>query len=333
MQIGSITIDGNLVLAPMAGVTDEPYRRVCRDLGASLTVGEMAASRAHLLSTEMTQRRLKCDKDEPVPVVQILGADPQEMAQAAKLAQDSGAKIVDVNFGCPARVVCGKACGSALMKEPEVAERILQAVAQAVSVPVTVKMRLGWDEHIRTAVEIARCAQDCGLSAVTVHGRTRAQRFAGRVDKEGIAQVVEAVSIPVIANGDVNSPEAARQMLEATKAAGVMIGRGAYGNPWIFKRTKALLETGIDPGEPTRKQAAQTILEHFDRHMAYWSETLKEAGAVQAALRGFRKHARWYLSRFAETGNEIDAKALYSVLRSSDPSEVRDILAGFFQRK
>lgn len=333
MQIGSITIDGNLVLAPMAGVTDEPYRRICRDLGASLTVGEMAASDAHLLSTEMTRRCFKCDKDEPVPVVQILGADPREMALAARLAQECGAKIVDVNFGCPARVVCGKACGSALMRSPEVAKRILEAVVGAVSVPVTVKMRLGWDDRIRTAVEIARCAQDCGFSAVTVHGRTREQRFSGAVDKEGIAQVVEALSIPVIANGDIKSPESALEMLKTTKAAGIMIGRGVYGNPWIFKRTKVLLETGIDPGEPTRTQAAQTILEHFDRHMAYWSETLEEETAVESAVRSFRKHARWYMSHYAKAEDETDAKALYSVVRSSDPVEVRNILTGFFQGK
>ncbi len=333
MQIGSITIDGNLIVAPMAGVTDEPYRRICRDLGASLTVGEMAASDAHLRSTDMTMRRFRCDPDEPVPVVQILGADAQEMAQAARLAQDCGAKIVDINFGCPARVVCGKACGSALMREPEAAKRILEAVAQAATVPVTVKMRLGWDEKIKTAVEIARAAEDCGFAAVTVHGRTRAQRFSGTVDKEGIAEVVAALTIPVIANGDVAKPEDAFEMLRVTKAAGVMIGRGIYGNPWIFKRTKAMLETGIDPGEPTRCEAAETVLEHFDRHMAYWTGVLEEATATEAAVRSYRKHARWYMSRFARDEDPADVKALYTVVRSPDPVEVRAVLTEFFQRQ
>ena len=333
MQIGSITLDGNLVVAPMAGVTDEPYRRICRDLGASLTVGEMAASDAHLRSTDMAMRRFRCDPEESVPVVQILGADSKEMAAAARLAQECGAKIVDINFGCPARVVCGKACGSALMKEPDVAKRILEAVAEAVTVPVTVKMRLGWDDKIKTAVEIALQAQNCGFSAVTVHGRTRAQRFSGTVDKQGIAEVVQALTIPVIANGDVKTPQDALDLLRQTKAAGVMIGRGIYGNPWIFDRTRRLIETGQDPQEPTRLEAGKTVLEHFDRHMRYWTRVLEEQTAQEAAVRSFRKHARWYLTRFCKDDDCADAKALYTVVRSPDPQEVRAVLTEFFQRQ
>lgn len=332
MQIGSIHLEGNLVLAPMAGVTDLPYRRICRSHKAALTVGEMAASDAHLLTTEMTRRRFACDELESFPVVQILGADPGEMAQAAALAQECGAKIVDINFGCPARVVCGKACGSALMQTPDLAKEILKAVADAVSVPVTVKMRLGWDDNCRTAVEIALAAQECGFAAVTVHGRTRAQRFSGQVDRAGIAEVVRALDIPVIANGDVATPEEAREMLEATKASGVMIGRGAYGNPWIFERTAALLETGRDPGEPERRAAGETVLKHFDEHFAYWTQVLEEETAVQSALRSFRKHARWYMSRFARRGDTADSDALYKVVRSSSPDEERELLTEFFNQ-
>lgn len=182
MQIGPYQLDGNLVLAPMAGVTDAAFRVVCLEHGAAYAVGEMAASGAHLLHTEMTRRRYACDPREHFPVVQILGADPAEMADAAALAQDCGASMVDVNFGCPARVVCGKACGSAVMRDPKLAGDILRAVASAVTIPVSVKMRTGWDEDTKTAIEIAKTAQDAGFCLVTVHGRTRAQRFTGTVN-------------------------------------------------------------------------------------------------------------------------------------------------------
>ncbi len=331
MQIGSHILEGNLVLAPMAGVTDEAYRAVCRDLGAAMTVGEMAASDAHLLDTEKTRRRFRCDPNDPVPVVQILGSDPMQMAEAAALAQECGARIVDVNFGCPARVVCGKACGSALMREPELAGRILAEVAKAVSVEVTVKMRLGWDEDCRTAVEIARMAQDCGFAAVTVHGRTRAQRFSGVVDKDGIAQVVKALSIPIVANGDVTTPKEAQEMLEKTGAAGVMIGRGAYGNPWLFERTKAFLETRTDPGMPSRSQAGRTVLEHFARHMKLWTQDGPLEDEV-SALRSFRKHARWYMERYAEEKNAEDAQALYKIVRTQSAQECARVMTEFFNR-
>ena len=179
MQIGPYRLDGNLVLAPMAGVTDAAYRTVCLKRGAAWAVGEMAASGSHLLGTEMTRRRYACDPREAFPVVQIVGADPAQMAAAAALAEQGGAAMVDINFGCPARVVCGKACGSAVMRDPKLAGEILKAVAGAVSVPVSVKMRTGWDETMKTAVEIARRAQNEGFALVTVHGRTRAQKATG----------------------------------------------------------------------------------------------------------------------------------------------------------
>lgn len=335
MQIGSLTLEGNVFLAPMAGVTDAPYRSVCRGLGAALCVGEMAASGTHLLSTDQTRRRLGClaaDGREDIPVVQIVGSDGAQMAAAARLAEQAGARIIDINFGCPARVVCGKACGSALMKTPSAARSIMAAVTAAVGVPVTVKMRLGWDAGHRTAVDLARAAQDLGVAAVTVHGRDRAQRFSGRVDRAGIAEVVRAVGIPVIANGDVAGPEDARSMLADTGAAGVMIGRGAYGNPWIFARTKALLARGSDPGAPTRGQAAPTVLGHFRRHMQYWTQQTAGACTPTAAVRSFRKHARWYMARFARAGDPADRQALDEIVRLEDPDAVEGLLDRFFNR-
>lgn len=326
MQIGPYPLAGNLVLAPMAGVTDSPYRRICRSLGASLTVGEMAASGAHLLSTEETLRRYTCDADDPVPVVQILGSSPEEMARAAVLAEECGAKIVDINFGCPARVVCGKACGSALMREPELAEAIMCAVVAAVSVPVTVKMRSGWDDANKNALQLALAAQRAGCAAVTVHGRTRAQRFAGEVNRADIAAVVRELEIPVIANGDVQCPEDAVRMLEETGASGVMIGRGAYGNPWVFSRTSAVLAGHVDPGMPQRDAAAETVLEHFAAHMAYWSRQADELSAV----RSFRKHARWYMARFADKDDASDARLAAAVVQAGTPLQVRSVIEEFF---
>ncbi|MGN1209819.1 MAG: tRNA dihydrouridine synthase DusB [Duodenibacillus sp.] len=338
LKIGPWAVESPLVLAPMAGVTDVPYRRICRRMGAGLTVAEMAASDAHLRESAMTQRRTRADADDPLPVVQLLGADPKEMARAAELAQQGGARIIDINFGCPARMVCGKACGSAIMRDPELARRIMHAVRQAVSVPVTVKMRIGWDEAHKNAVDLARAAQDEGLAAVTVHGRTRAARFTGRSDRGEIARVVRAVSIPVVANGDVAEPGDAVSTLEETGAAGVMIGRGAYGNPWIFRRARALLAGKADPGLPARSEVGRTVLEHFDAHMEYWvreemrgeTEELLERARL-AAVRSFRKHARWYMTRFAREEDAADARLLEIVVRTDSSEQARAGLVEFFE--
>ena len=234
MQIGPYQLAGNLVLAPMAGVTDAAFRVICLRHGAAYAVGEMAASGSHLLHTEMTRRRYTCDPRERFAVVQILGADPAEMANAAALAQECGAAMVDVNFGCPARVVCGKACGSAVMRDPKLAGDILRAVASAVTIPVSVKMRTGWDEDMKTSVEIAKMAQDAGFCLVTVHGRTREEFYHGKADRGVIAAVKRRVSIPVVANGDVVDRESYRAMLAETGADGVAIARGALGRPYVF---------------------------------------------------------------------------------------------------
>lgn len=337
LKIGPYVVESGLVLAPMAGVTDVPYRRVCRRMGAGLTVAEMAASDAHLRDSAMTQRRTRADADDPLPVVQLLGADPEEMARAAQIAQEGGARIVDINFGCPARMVCGKACGSAIMREPELARRIMRAVRQAVTLPVTVKMRTGWDDAHKNAADIARAAEQEGLAAVTVHGRTRAARFTGQSDALEIARVVRAVSIPVVANGDVLEPADVLALIEKTGAAGVMIGRGAYGNPWIFRRARALLAGDRDPGLPARSEAGGTVLEHFDAHVDYWVREEAKGGDDEqlergrlAALRSFRKHARWYMTRFAREKDAHDERLMEIVVRTDSLEEARAGLLEFF---
>ncbi len=293
MQIGSFSPLAPTVLAPMAGVTDAACRRIAREFGAGWTVGEMAASESRLRDTAKTTERFKTDPTDPFPVVQLLGADPAEMAGAAAHAQKQGARAVDINFGCPARVVCGKACGSALMQEPELAEAIVRETVQAVTIPVTVKMRTGWDRAHKNAVELASRFEAAGAALLTVHGRTRADKFAGEAEYETLAQVVKAVSIPVIANGDITMPEKAQAVLKATGAAGVMIGRGAIGNPWIFSRTAAVLQGRADPGEPLADDVRKVLLRHLELHMA------QNSVEPLFALRSFRKFLAPYLSRLA----------------------------------
>lgn len=320
MQIGSYSLTAPVVLAPMAGVTDAPYRHVCRSMGAGLVVAEMVASKENLRDTALSAHRFQPDPRDPMPVVQLLGADPIEMASAARYAQDCGAAIVDLNFGCPARVVCGKACGSAIMQDQALAARILQEVVKAVEVPVTLKMRTGWDQTHKNAVTIARIAQDSGVRALTVHGRTRAQRFNGRAEYDTIAEVVRAVSIPVVANGDIDSPSKAKSVLEYTGAAGVMIGRAAYGNPWLLGQTGALLTEGKAPESVDAREVGRVILWHLREHFAYW-------GATREAVRTFRKHARWYLKRVDGAQGLIDR-----IVRIDEPDRVADTLMEFFEQ-
>lgn len=331
MRIGPYQLNGNFVVAPMAGVTDAAFRAVCLKLGAAWAVGEMAASGSHLLGTEMTRRRYACDPREAFPVVQIVGADPEEMGRAARLAQDCGASMVDINFGCPARVVCGKACGSAVMRDPQLAGRILAAVAGAVTIPVSVKMRTGWDDETKTAVEIAQRAQDEGFALVTVHGRTRSQRFTGEVSRRDIAEVVRSVSIPVLANGDVTDPQGAWEMMKQTGAAGVMIGRGCGGNPWLFARAQALADGRPVPGEPTAAQVHEVVR----MHLALLVENeagengFEDARAETAAVRTFRKHLRWYLQGFCGRSERL-ADKLSGMLRVSEVAALEDAVEEFF---
>jgi tRNA-dihydrouridine synthase B len=286
MKIGSHVIDPPVILAPMAGVTDKPFRRLCKRLGAGLAVSEMTASDPRLWTTEKSRRRMDHD-GEPSPIsVQIAGYDPQMLAAAARHNVELGAEIIDINMGCPAKKVCNIAAGSALLRDSALVARILDAVVRAVPVPVTLKIRTGYTRALRNAVEIARIAESAGIAALAVHGRTREDHFEGDAEYETIAAVKAAVGIPVLANGDVGTPEKARDVLERTRCDGVMIGRAAQGRPWIFREIAHYLATGRRLPEPAREFVRDTLLEHLDALYAFYGE----ATGVRVA----RKHLGWY---------------------------------------
>jgi tRNA-dihydrouridine synthase B len=270
----------------MAGVTDRPFRQLCRRLGAGYAVSEMVASNPKLWGTDKSRRRMD-HAGEPAPVaVQIAGADPAMLADAARYNVERGAAIIDINMGCPAKKVCNAAAGSALLSDEPLVARILDAVVAAVDVPVTLKIRTGPTRERRNAVRIARIAEAAGIAALTVHGRSRACMFVGPVDYETIAAVKASVAIPVIANGDIDSPRVARDVLLGTRADGVMIGRAAQGRPWIFREIAHFLATGEHLPPPTVAEARALILEHLDDHYAFYGE--------DAGVRIARKHLGWY---------------------------------------
>lgn len=287
-NIGPYHIKNQTVLAPMAGVTDLPFRQLCRKMGAGLVVSEMVAADPTTWSTRKSRLRVQFG-DEPAPrSVQIAGYDPQMMAEAAKFNVQQGAEIIDLNMGCPAKKVCKRAAGSALLQNPELVKDILEAVVSATDVPVTLKIRTGWDRQNRNAVTIAKIAEDAGISALAVHGRTRACRFVGEVEYDTIAQVVEAVSIPVLANGDITDPEKAVSVLQHTGAAAVMIGRAAQGNPWIFNQINHFLKFGKRLASPSMEECA-TIM---SAHLLALHEFYGEAGGLRIS----RKHIGWYIN-------------------------------------
>ena len=247
VQIGPHKLAGRVLLAPMAGVTDLPFRRLCRRMGATLAAGEMLAADERLWDTELSRRR-RDHTDEPEPrVVQIAGGDPDSMADAARRNADAGAQIIDLNMGCPAKKVCNRDAGSALLRDEPLVARILAAVVSAVTVPVTLKIRTGWDRETRNAVRIARIAEDSGIAALAIHGRTRACRFEGEAEHRTIAEVKQHVRIPLFANGDIDSPEKAWRVMQCSGADGVMIGRAAQGRPWIFREIEARLAGDATP--------------------------------------------------------------------------------------
>lgn len=290
MRIGNVTIENNLILAPMAGVTDLPFRLLCKEQGAGLVCTEMVSAKAISFHNKNTEALLRIDPGEGPVSLQLFGADPDIISSMAAYIEDRPFDILDINMGCPVPKVAGNGEGSALMKNPRLVEEIVAKTVRAVKKPVTVKIRKGFDENHVNAVEIARIAESAGAAAVTVHGRTREQYYSGNADWEIIRQVKEAVSIPVIGNGDVNSPERARQMMEQTGCDGVMIGRAARGNPWIFHRTQMFLETGVDPGKPTMEQVREMILRHGEMLLEYKGE--------YTGIREMRKHIGWYTAGF-----------------------------------
>lgn len=288
MQIGPYTLDNNLMLAPMAGVTDRPFRQMCKRLGAGLVVSEMLSSNPDVWKSAKSRQRMDHEGEYGIRSVQIAGADPQLMAEAAQYNVQTGAQIIDINMGCPAKKVNKKLAGSALLQYPQLVEEIIQAVVNAVDVPVTLKIRTGWNTENRNGVEIARIAEQNGIQSLAVHGRTRACMYKGQAEYDTIKAIKAAISIPVVANGDINSPQQAKQVLEYTQADAVMIGRGAQGRPWIFREIEHYLKTGELLPAPPLEEVRSILLEHIANVHQFYGDFM---GARIA-----RKHVGWYLA-------------------------------------
>jgi tRNA-dihydrouridine synthase B len=320
MQIAPYTLENPLALAPMVGVTDKFFRRLCRELGAGYTVSEMLAADPAL--RDSTVARLRGDfsgEDSPV-AVQIAGSEPAWMAEAARYNVARGAEIIDINMGCPAKKVCNKLAGSALLSHPGQVRAILEAVVAAVDVPVTLKIRTGPQPRERNGVEIAQLAEAAGISALAVHGRTRADRFKGEAEYETIREICRSVSIPVFANGDIDTPETAARVLRYTGAAGLMIGRAAQGNPWIFSEVRHFLEHGARLAPPTPAE----VLGVMERHLA----ALRRAYGAALGVRVARKHIGWYLEGRPQSG---ETRRQLMLVEQAD-EQVR-LLRDYFRRQ
>jgi len=316
-KIGPYTLPNPLIVAPMAGVTDRPFRLLCRQLGAGLAVSEMVIADSKLWHTRKSRTRMD-HRGEPGPIaVQIAGGDPEMLASAARQNAGFGAQIIDINMGCPAKKVCNKAAGSALMKDEALVREILEAVVSAVDVPVTLKMRTGWDREHRNAPVIARMAEDAGIQALAIHGRTRADKYNGDAEYDTIAEVKSAVSIPVFANGDISSPEKARQVLQHTGADGLLIGRAAQGNPWIFREILHFLETGRRLPPPPLSEVEQVLTGHLDALHDFYGETM--------GVRIARKHVGWYLESHDESRQ---FRSCFNAI--NDAQEQRDLIQQYF---
>lgn len=288
MRIGTYSLPNNLILAPMAGVTDQPFRQLCYKLGAGMTVSEMLSSNPKVWQTDKSMQRMDHSGELGIRSVQIAGSEPELMAQAAKINVSQGAQIIDINMGCPAKKVNKKLAGSALMQHPALVESILTAVVEAVDVPVTLKTRTGWNLDHKNGIEIAQIAERCGIQALAVHGRTRACMYKGEAEYNTIRAIKETISIPVIANGDITSPEQAAHVLRYTGADAIMIGRGAQGNPWIFKQIQHFLEYGEHLQAPPLDEVAHTVVEHVKALHQFYGE--------YKGVRIARKHVGWYLN-------------------------------------
>ena len=286
MKIGPYQLKNNLIVAPMAGVTDRPFRQLCKSMGAGMAVSEMVASNSLLWGSEKTRRRANHDGETDPISVQIAGADPQMLATAAKYNVDEGAQIIDINMGCPAKKVCNVMAGSALLKDEPLVRRILEAVVGAVNVPVTLKIRTGWDRGNKNAVTVAKIAESCGIQALAIHGRTRACAFTGEAEYDTIAAVKSEIGIPVIANGDINTPERVKAVLDYTGADAVMIGRAAQGRPWMFREISHYLETGEKLPAPEVAEIHRVLVGHVHDLYDFYGEF--------TGVRVARKHISWY---------------------------------------
>jgi len=291
MRIGSRTLRNNLFVAPMAGVTDRPFRQLCKQFGAGLAVSEMVASNSLLWGSEKTRRRANHDGEvEPISV-QIAGADPAMMADAARYNVEQGAQIIDINMGCPAKKVCNTMAGSALLKDEPLVGQILESVVNAVDVPVTLKFRTGWDTANRNALKVAKIAEESGVQLLSLHGRTRACGFSGRAEYDTIREVKRATRLPVVANGDITTPEEARQVLEYTGADGIMIGRAAQGRPWIFREIAHYLSTGETLPSPLVSEIHTVLIAHLHDLYSFYG--------VERGVKVARKHISWYTKGLA----------------------------------
>ncbi|GMR17617.1 MAG: tRNA dihydrouridine synthase DusB [Gammaproteobacteria bacterium] len=320
MRIGSFKLDNNLFLAPMAGVTDRPFRQLCRQLGAGMAVSEMISSNSLLWGSTKTLRRANHDGETEPRSVQIAGADPGMMAQAARMNVEHGAQVIDINMGCPAKKICNVMAGSALLKDEALVSGIIGSVVNAVDVPVTLKIRTGWDTNNRNGLTVARIAEDMGIQALAVHGRTRACAYKGDAEYDTIAEIKSAISIPVIANGDINSPEKAKFVLDYTGVDGLMIGRAAQGRPWIFREITHYLKTGKHLEPATPQEIRDTLLIHLNNLYDFYGE--------YTGVRVARKHISWY-----SKGNPGSAVFRQRVNRVQTLDEQLNITRDFFDQQ
>lgn len=331
-KIGNWAINNPTILAPMAGVTDLPFRQLCKMLGAGFVVSEMVTADTSLWNTRKSKQRLAHSDDEPRSI-QLAGNDPHVMAMAARENVELGAQIIDINMGCPAKKVCKKAAGSALLQDEKLVEQILIAVVQAVDVPVTLKIRTGWDLDNRNGVTIAKIAEDAGIQALAVHGRTRACAFKGEAEYDTIARIVDSVNIPVFANGDITSPEKAQRVLKLTGASAVMIGRAAQGNPWLFREINYFLATGEKLAKPTLNEVEKVLNTHIHSLHDFYGELM---GARIA-----RKHVAWYLQTQEKLASDHQQKTsigsdYHKTFRQTfnkieTAQEQYDVLASYFE--
>ena len=313
LKIGDVVLKNNLILAPMAGVTDLPFRLLCREQGAGLLCMEMVSAKAISYGNKNTESLLAIDRREPPVSLQLFGSDPDIISEMAKRIEERPFSILDINMGLPVAKVAGNGEGSALMKDPAQVEQIVSKTVKAIQKPVTVKIRKGFDEGHVNAVEIARIAEASGAAAIAVHGRTREQYYQGKADWDIIRQVKEAVRIPVIGNGDVVSPESAERMLKETGCDGVMIGRGAQGNPWIFRQILDRMETGQEPAPPSLSEVKEMILRH--------ARMLVEYKGTYTGIREMRKHTAWYTAGFPHSAK---LRARVNEVKSLD--ELEDLI-------